>query len=333
VVEVDCPNRQARRRRGKTDPLDAIEAARAAQGGRAAGQAKTRDGTVEAIRALSVARRSAKAGRVKALNQIRQLGFTGSDDLRERLRGPPADQLADVAAGLRPSPDSDPVTFATETALRLLGRRVITLTAETTSTQPLLSELVAVTAPELLALYGVGVDVAASLLIAAGDNPDRLRSEAAWAHLCGVAPLEASSGKITRHRLNRGGDRQANQALWRIALVRMRHDERTRTYVLRRTTDGKTKQEIIRMLKRYIARDRATLRQHDHPDTGRDTWHQSHPGQRVVPPLGVAGLESRQVPCSMRVRPEFGGSGLVRVVPRAVDLGVCASRWPEGLRV
>jgi transposase len=255
VVEVDCPNRQARRRRGKTDPLDAVEAARAAQGGRASGLAKTRDGTVEAIRALVVACRSAKAGRVKALNQIRHLGFTEADDLRERLRGLPADQLADVAASLRPSPDSDPVTFATETALRLLGRRVIALTAETKISERLLSELVAVTAPELLAVYGVGVDVAASLLVAAGDNPDRLRSEAAWAHLCGVAPLEASSGKITRHRLNRGGDRQANQALWRIALVRMRHDERTRIYVQRRTTDGKTKQEIIRMLKRYIARE------------------------------------------------------------------------------
>jgi transposase len=210
---------------------------------------------VEAIRALVVACRSAKAGRVKALNQIRHLGFTEADDLRERLRGLPADQLADVAASLRPSPDSDPVTFATETALRLLGRRVIALTAETKISERLLSELVAVTAPELLAVYGVGVDVAASLLVAAGDNPDRLRSEAAWAHLCGVAPLEASSGKITRHRLNRGGDRQANQALWRIALVRMRHDERTRIYVQRRTTDGKTKQEIIRMLKRYIARE------------------------------------------------------------------------------
>jgi transposase len=255
VVEVDCANRQARRRHGKTDPLDAIEAARAAQGGRARGQAKTRDGTVEAIRALLVARRSAKAGRVRALNQIRQLGFCGSDDLRERLRGVPAERLADVAAGLRPDADSDPVTFATETAVRHLGRRVITLTAETTSTRRLLTELVAFTAPDLFALYGVGVEVAASLLVAAGDNPDRLRSEAAWAHLCGVAPLEASSGKITRHRLNRGGDRQANQALWRVALVRMRHDERTRTYVQRRITEGKTKPEIIRMLKRYIARE------------------------------------------------------------------------------
>ena len=111
------------------------------------------------------------------------------------------------------------------------------------------------TAPDLLALHGVGVDTAAALLVAAGDNPERIRSEAAWAHLCGVAPIEASSGKVTRHRLNRGGNRNANQALWRIALTRMSNDPRTRVYVERRTAEGKSKREIMRILKRYIARE------------------------------------------------------------------------------
>jgi transposase len=255
VVEVDRPNRQARRRQGKTDPLDAVEAARAAQGGRALGLAKTRDGTVEAIRALLVTKRSARSSRVKALNQIRHLGFTAPDELRERLRGVPTAQLGDLAAGLRPRADSEPVLFATKVAIRALGRRVTALAAETKSMERLLTELVTYTAPDLLAVSGVGIDVAATLLVTAGDNPQRLRSEAAWAHLCGVAPIQASSGKVTRHRLNRGGDRQANQALWRIALVRMSCDERTRTYVQRRTAEGKSKREILRMLKRYIARE------------------------------------------------------------------------------
>ena len=104
-------------------------------------------------------------------------------------------------------------------------------------------------------MHGVGVDTAAALLVAAGDNPERLRSEAAWAHLCGVAPLQASSGKVTRHRLDRGGDRQANQALWRIVMVRMSTDDRTRAYVERRTKEGRSKREIIRILKRYVARE------------------------------------------------------------------------------
>jgi transposase len=121
--------------------------------------------------------------------------------------------------------------------------------------QQLLDPLVHEAAPGLLALHGVGVDTAAALLVAAGDNPERLRSEAAWANLCGVAPLQASSGKVTRHRLNRGGDRNANQALWRIALTRMSNDDRTRAYVERRTAEGKSKREIMRMLKRYIARE------------------------------------------------------------------------------
>lgn len=255
VVEVDRPNRQARHRFGKSDPADAIEAARAAQAGRATGQAKSRDGNVEAIRALLVARRSARSSRVKAMTQIRHLGFCAPDELREHLGGVSAVMLGRTAVELRPEPDADLITYATATSIRILGRRVVRLEDEITLLEGLLDSLVKDTAPSLLGLHGVGIDTAASLLVAAGDNPERLRSEAAWAHLCGVAPIQASSGKVSRHRLNRGGDRNANQALWRIALTRMSNDDRTRTYVERRTAEGKSKREILRCLKRYIARE------------------------------------------------------------------------------
>lgn len=255
VVEVDRPNRQLRRRQGKTDPLDAIEAARAAQSGRAFGRAKSRDGNVEAIRALVVAKRSSRSTKVKTLNQIRHLGFTAPDALRARLSGLSAIEVAAEAASLRPRPSGDMVMFATKTSLRLLGRRVLALDAEKAELDGLLDELVRSTAPALLAVPGVGVDTAALLLVAAGDNPQRLRSEGSWAHLCGVSPIQASSGKVTRYRLDRGGDRQANHALWRIALSRMGNDPRTRAYVERRVAEGKSKLEIMRILKRYIARE------------------------------------------------------------------------------
>jgi transposase len=139
--------------------------------------------------------------------------------------------------------------------LRVLGRRLLHLDAEMAELDSQLSDLVAQTAPKLLAVYGVGTDTAAALLVSAGDNPERLRSEAAWAHLCGASPIQASSGKTVRHRLNRGGDRQANHALWRIAIERMSHEPRTRAYVVHRLEEGKTKREIMRILKRYIARE------------------------------------------------------------------------------
>jgi transposase len=147
------------------------------------------------------------------------------------------------------------VIVATKTALRILGRRVLALDEEKAILAELLGELVSATAPGLLGLYGVGVDNAATLLVTAGDNAQRLRSEAAWAHLCGVAPIEASSGKVTRYRLNRGGDRQANAALWRIVMTRLRSDQRTQAYLARRLGEGRSKREIIRILKRYVARE------------------------------------------------------------------------------
>jgi transposase len=255
VIEVDRPNRQTRRRAGKSDTVDAIEAARAALSGRASGIAKTADGNAEALRALLIAKRSARDTRIMCLNQIRHLGFTAPDELRERLRGVSRRRLAHTAAALRPTAGTDVVTQATKLALQTLGRRVVDLDATTERIDTQLAALVRATAPGLLALEGVGIDTAAILIVAAGDNPQRLRSEAAFAHLCGVAPIEASSGKTTRHRLNRGGNRQANHALWRIVFTRMSSDERTRKYVARRLAEGRSKPEIIRILKRYVARE------------------------------------------------------------------------------
>ena len=255
VIEVDRPNRQQRRRAGKSDTIDAIEAARGALSGRAAGIAKTADGDVEAIRALLVARRSGRNVRVKYLNQIRHLGFTAPTELRERLRHVHRDQLARTVASLRPMSNGEPVMYATKLAMVTLARRVLALEADGERLDRELEVLVRRVAPGLLEVYGVGVHTAAILLVAVGDNPHRLRNEAAFAHLCGVAPLPASSGKTTRHRLNPGGNRQANHALWRIVFTRMSNDERTRKYVARRLAEGKTIREIMRMLKRYVARE------------------------------------------------------------------------------
>jgi transposase len=254
VVEVDRPDRQDRHREGKSDPLDAISAARAALCGRAAGKPRGRDGQVEAIRALMVARRSARAERTQAINQARALIVTGPEELRVRFAGHRAARLAAGVAALRPRPGDVP-GYATRVALRELGRRVRFLDAQVERLDELIVPLAAARAPGLLARHGVGPHTAALLLIAAGDHPGRLRSEAAWAHLCGTAPIPASSGKVTRRRLNRGGDRQANHALWQIVITRMSSHPATRAYVARRTKEGRSKKEIIRCLKRYVARE------------------------------------------------------------------------------
>jgi len=254
VVEVDRSDRQDRRRAGKSDPLDAVSAARAALSGRAAGMPKGRDGQVEAIRALMVAKRSARSERIQTINQARALVITGPDDLRARFaRHAPAELVAELAA-LRPRPGSM-IRYHTLLSLRELGRRVAFLDGQLQRLDELIVPLVTARAPGLLCLYGVGHDTAAKLLIAAGDHPERLRSEAAWAHLCATAPIPASSGKVTRHRLNPGGDRQANHALYRIVITRMSSHPPTRAYVDRRSKEGLSKKEIIRCLKRYVARE------------------------------------------------------------------------------
>jgi transposase len=255
VVEVDRPDRQDRHREGKSDPLDAISAARAALCGRAAGAPRGRDGQVEAIRALVVARRSARAGRTQAINQARALIVTGPEELRARFAGHSAARLAAGLAALRPRPGGDVPGYATRVALAGLGRRARFLDAQIERLDELIVPLVQARAPGLLARHGIGPHTAALLLIAAGDHPARLRSEAAWAHLCGTAPIPASSGKVTRRRLNRGGDRQANHALWQIVITRMSSHPATRAYVARRSAQGRSKKEIIRCLKRYLARE------------------------------------------------------------------------------
>jgi transposase len=254
VVEVDRPNRQRRRRRGKSDPQDAITAARAAQSGDALGQAKTRDGNVEAMRVLRVARSSARKARTQALNQMRSIISTAPEPIRAELRDLNVYRLLNHAGAYRPGQRRD-VTSLTKRTLRILARRAQALEAEVAELDAILEPLVAQTAPALVARSGIGTECASALLVAAGDNPERLRNEATFAHLCGVAPIDASSGKHERHRLNRGGDRQANSALWRIVITRMVYDPRTRDYIDRRTKEGLTKKEAFRCLKRYIARE------------------------------------------------------------------------------
>jgi transposase len=254
VVEVDRPNRQARHRAGKSDPVDAVAAARSALSGVAAGRPKSRDGNVEAIRVLMVARRSAMSERIVALNQLRHICFTADAKTRRRFGDLSPRQLTRAAAGLKPRP-GDPVRHATLFTIRTLGRRVAYLHDEVAELTRLLKPLIDQTAPGLVGVYGVGHEVAAKLLVAAGDNPERLSSEAAWAHMCGTAPLEASSGKTIRHRLNRGGNRQANNALYRIVITRMSSHQPTTDYVARRRAEGKSTGEIVRVLKRYVARE------------------------------------------------------------------------------
>lgn len=255
VLEVDRPDRASRRAKGKTDPLDAYAAARAVASGRATGVPKSRDGIVESIRCLRVARRSAVKAKTQCINQIRGMLVNGPADLREQMKGLSTTRMVRVLGRLRPGTDLAAPATACRRAIRSLARRHLSLTDEIRKLDQGLAELTATAAPGLLAKPGVGVEVAAQLLITAGDNPHRLRSEASFAHLAGVAPVPASSGQRNRHRLNRGGDRGANNALYTVALVRMRSDERTRAYVLRRTADGLSKKDIMRCLKRAIARE------------------------------------------------------------------------------
>jgi len=255
VVDVDRPDRKTRRMKGKSDPIDAYAAATAVLAGRATGVPKGRDGVVEAIRVLRIARRSAVKARTQAMNQVRGLLVSAPATLREQVAGLKRAALIRTLARLRPGDDLCGPLAATRAALRHLARRHQALDEEITELDAELGPLVKQAAPALLELFGVGVESAGQLLASAGDNPERMRSEAAFAHLAGVAPIPASSGRTHRHRLNRGGDRAANNALHTIVLVRMRHDERTRRYVERRTKEGLSKKEIMRCLKRFVARE------------------------------------------------------------------------------
>lgn len=290
VVEVDRPDRKARRYGGKSDPIDAYAAARAAASGRASGSPKARTGDVESVRVLRVARTGSVRARAKALTQLKALIVTAPDALRAQLHGLDGHRLVTTCARLRSTRDHTPTpspfakrpprpgrlvdpTAATKRSLASIAGRVQILDVEIAELNDDLHALITPLAPTLLAINGVGLDGAGQLLVTAGDNPERITSEAAFAHLCGAAPIPASSGKTAgKHRLNRGGDRAANAALYRIVMCRLRHDPATRDYVERRTKQGKSKKDIIRCLKRYIAREVYAAIQTDlNPRSGLDT--------------------------------------------------------------
>ena len=262
LIEVDRPDRKTRRFQGKSDPIDAVAAARAALAGIRTGTPKRRGGAIDALRTLRVARRDAVDARATVMRRIKALLVTAPEQLRSVLRPLPDRELISTCAALRPAV-GDPLDLAAaeprtaaKVALRSLAGRYQQLSQDITELDTLLGPLVAALAPGLLAKQGVGIDTAGQLLVTAGENPERLRSEAAFAALTGVSPIPASSGKTSgRHRLNRGGDRQANCALYRVVLSRLRWDQRTRAYADRRTKEGMSKKEIIRCLKRYIARE------------------------------------------------------------------------------
>jgi transposase len=255
VVEVDRPNRQKRRRLGKSDPIDAEAAARAALSGEASVTPKWRDGTVEQMRVLMVARRSAREQRIATLNQLRQIVICAPEEIRVRFKDRYKTGLVSEVAAMRPRKGSDPVTYTTHVVMRGLARRIRDLNDEMRTIDDALTELISTTAPSLFACHGVGTVTAATLLVTAGDNPDRLHTERSWAHLCGVAPVPAGSGKTTgRVRLSHGGNRHANAALYQIVLTRMSSDPETRNYVRRRRAEGLSTREIMRCLKRYVAR-------------------------------------------------------------------------------
>jgi transposase len=252
VVEVNRPDRAGRRRRGKSDAVDAEAAAQAVISGRATAVAKSGDGPVEQIRIYKIAKDSAVKARRQAINQIKAILVNTDPALREALAGLATRALVTRCAALPDQPAA--ACAAAACTVRLLARRVKSLDAEIAELLAKITTLVSRVAPALLDEHGVGADSAAVLLVTAGGNPGRVRTEAAFAAMCGVSPVEASSGKTTRHRLNRGGDRQANAALHRIAIVRLRDQPRTRAYLAKRTAEGLTKREVTRCLKRYLAR-------------------------------------------------------------------------------
>ena len=254
VVEVNRPDRSIRHRKGKTDTTDAEMAARAVLAGVADTTPKSGEGEVEMIRILKTAKDSAIKARTQAINQMKSLVITAPAEIREKLDGLNTNALAARCRNFRPGRLDSP-TAAAKYTLRSLANRYRQLTREIQDLKVKLEQLIRTAAPTLVQSFGVGPDTAAALLVAAGSNPARLNSEAAFAALCGVNPIPASSGKTNRHRLNRGGDRQANAALYRIVVVRLRHDLRTQAYMSRRTSEGMSKSEVIRCLKRYVARE------------------------------------------------------------------------------
>ncbi len=253
-MEVNRPDRSVRRRKGKSDPTDAESAARAVLAGVADATPKSGEGEVEMIRMLKNTKDSAVKARTQAINQVKAIVVTAPAELRETLDGLSTTALVARCKSFRPGRLDCPIAVA-KYALRSLACSYHQLGKEVRDLEAELERLTRSAAPALVSMFGIGADTAATLLVVAGSNPERLHSEAAFASLCGVSPIPASSGKTNRHRLNRGGDRQAIAALYRIVLVRLRYDSRTIAYKDRRTGEGLSKTEIIRCLKRYVARE------------------------------------------------------------------------------
>jgi transposase len=254
VLEAPRPDRQRRRRHGKSDPVDAVSAALAALAGEDCGLPKGGDGPAESVRALRAAREGAVKARTQAGNQLRDLAVTAPGPVRAQLAGLKTPRRARTAAAFTCGDPADPAE-GTKAAMASIAARWLALDAEATRLDTALEALIArIAAPAFTASCGAGPLTVAALIAAAGDNPGRITTEAAFAALCGASTVDCSSGKQQRHRLNRGGDRQANSALWRIAVTRIRYDPATQAYYARRVAEGKTRKEIIRELKRYIAR-------------------------------------------------------------------------------
>ena len=252
VHEVNRPDRANRRRKGKSDPVDAEAAARAVLSGQATSIPKDREGAVESLRSLTIARNSAVKATTTASNQIKAILVGADQQLREDMTVKSLLQLANLAA------DLDPID-GQRVALRSLGRRWLHLHSEIIELDVMIRALIRQTVPVLLTRPGIGIHSAAQLLITAGANPARLHSDAAFAALCGASPVQASSGQTHRHRLSRGGDRSANNALWTIANNRLIHDPTTRSFAARRKTTGDSRNDTMRVLKRYIARETFTI--------------------------------------------------------------------------
>jgi len=256
VLEVTTPDNQDRRRRGKNDDLDAQNAAHAAFAGKRTVTPRSRDGMVESLRVLSACRKTAVAARRVALQMIQNTVVCAPDGLRETLRAMTRMQLIRTLAAWRPDLSAyRDVEAAYRISLKSLARRYLELHDEIADLDTMIGTIVDELAPDLIARNSIGHSGAAQLLLTAGDNPERLRSEASFAALCGVSPIPASSGKTVRHRLNRGGDRHANSALHIIAIGRLRTDPKTKAYVAKRVAEGHSKLDAIRALKRYIARE------------------------------------------------------------------------------
>ena len=254
IVEVNRGDRRSRRSKGKTDTLDAEAAARAVLSGQVVAVPKSADGTVEMIRQIKIARDTARKGRTVAVVTLKALIVTTTAELREQLDGLTDKILINRCASLRPGAVTS-TTASAKHSLRALAKRYQALNAEVASHDTILDELTNTHAPTLRQGLGIGADTAAEMLIVFGDNPERVRSEAAFAKLCGACPIPAASGLTNRHRLSRAGHRQANAALYRAVIVRMRFHRPTIDYVTRRTAEGFAKRDLIRCLKRFLARE------------------------------------------------------------------------------